>query len=385
MLRYLRTTTLSVTLLSTGLSLAGSPYSANRPQSADTPVASSVAGVVPVKAEKVEEQVVIVRETGKPDRHCVLVSMKTLADGTKTYQVKATDNGETLMIDQKGAVTHADTGPPIKSAEELILVEGLEPPAPPMKTTPAPIVVESTSPELTLPRLKDRPVDPLLHPPSVDTLKTPATSKPKSDSPRTPRKGFMQSLFGLHLDVDGDSVCGICETAAPASMQVLEPPPPESKKAPGVATIEPPGRSVVADPVGMRPEMLLPSGVPQRLDPVAINASAMEQVDRNDPDWKKLAELKQMLVNGLRPTQRMTAAEEMVAIAPGRLQEVRSLLMTAAQEDPAGCVRAAAVHCLTKLRTRDQAFSQFLDVAQEDEDAEVRAVVAYALQKLPKK
>jgi len=383
MKRFIRTTTLSATLLGMGLapswSLAGSPYSANRQATAEPAGGTSGAAVRAEKpVPKVEEQVVIIRESGKPDRHCVLVTLKTMADGSRTYVVKANDTGELLTIDQKGNV-EPDQGPPIKSADELKLVESFDPPKQPKPSAEAPIAspaasvaVESVSPESNLPRLKERAVDPLLNPPSIDSIRTPVSSKPKHVEPKPPRKGFIQSFFSMDLQSGCDSTCGVCESVVTAPVpliaQTAEPLPVK-----GMAMIEPPGRSIVADPA---PAMIA--------EPLMVTAG-MNLADKGDPDWKKLAELRETLVHGLRPTQRMAAAEDMIAIAPGRLQEVRAALMTAAQEDPAGCVRAACVHCLSKLRTRDQAYINLLDVAQEDEDAEVRDVVAYAMQKVAKK
>jgi hypothetical protein len=106
---------------------------------------------------------------------------------------------------------------------------------------------------------------------------------------------------------------------------------------------------------------------------------------RLDDEQGQFLELKQMLVTAVTPSQRIAAAEAMLMLAPGRLEELRSVLLTAAQDDPAGCVRATCVHCLSKLRTRDQAFQSLLNAAQEDEDGEVREEATLALQKLARK
>lgn len=410
MIRFIRKGTLTAALLGFGFvpaSFAGSPYAVNRPNTVETPAK--------------DEQVVIVREPGKPDRHCVLVAVKENPDGSKTYQVKASDNGEIISINQR--LPEPEKSPVIGSLSVVKPVEAVAPVEIPKPIDAKPVgiepidapavidpkvavpeialpVIEPIAPEMKLPRLKDRPVDPLLNPPTVEMIKVPNMTRPKAiptNGEKKPRKGLLEAIFGRN-PFDPEETCGVCNTVCPPASQqapeivaskpipepVLTPPPAPEPVVPakGIARIEPVGRSTIDDVATVAAVPPQPPVTRPLADPLPITVPAHNSGTRQlDPESKRFEELKKELVTALRPSQRMAAAEDLIVLAPGRLEEVRAALMTAAQEDAAGCVRAACVHCLAKLRTRDQAYLSLLDSAQEDEDAEVRQVAAYALQK----
>jgi hypothetical protein len=169
--------------------------------------------------------------------------------------------------------------------------------------------------------------------------------------------------------------------SAPAALRIrVEVPParlavePPMRTTPAPIALTAPGHSFVGD---AKPSVIATA---RPMPPVAQPpAPPME------PELLKLQELKRTLETAILPSQRIAAAEALVYAAPGHVEDVRSILMSAAQDDPAGCVRATCVHSLAKLRTRGQAFVDLLDAAQDDTDSEVREEAAFAMQKVSKK
>src|SRR5262249_24282616 len=62
--------------------------------------ASSIPGTT--KKEEVAERMVTIQESGKPSHRCKGVKSWRPADGTKAYQVRAMDTGETMTIVENG-------------------------------------------------------------------------------------------------------------------------------------------------------------------------------------------------------------------------------------------------------------------------------------------
>jgi hypothetical protein len=273
------------------------------------------------------DQLIILKEAGKRDRRCVVISIKPSSDGVTTYQVQALDTGETLTV-----LEHTPTATKFDHSEG-----------------------------------------------NIATMPKPAISKAEKSRPQSP--GLLDRIFGRSTPP-----CSVCEQQPQRSSACNSGQTRSSAGMTTVATREPPIERVPADPapIGFVPPM--PTTASQA--PSSANEPASLPLDQApvDParqaiayEQNRTAELKDALKNAERPSHRITAAEELASGARGASDDVRAALMLAAQDDPASCVRAACIRVLSHRGVRDQAFMTVLVSAQHDKDPAVRDEAGYAM------
>lgn len=255
-------------------------------------------------------EVIVVKEQGKPDRKCAVVSRTPRADGTVSLQVKAMDNGEVMTIIEP-KTTGMVTLPPTKLA--------------------APEAVKATKPSPTT-------VTKTTEPPKI-SRPTPVKSEtiPSAMNPPSKAKEAVKPI----------------DASATMNMVPVEMPR-------GTATVSEPV------PVGIEPARL-PLNRSAAPVPVA-NPSQVAMVQQAG----QLAQLKEMLKDAVQPAHREMAAEGLCATAQGTSREVRQLLLTAVQQDPAATVRATCLRCLAKQNVADDVLQTAMTAAQKDQDARVR-------------
>ena len=337
MIRYLRNGALAFALMGAGFLPASA--SAASPTSPTMPNA-------PAKEEYKPDQIIVMKESGKPERRCKIVSANKSPDGTMTYQVKALDNGEMMTIHDRVPATTAKPAP--------------SNPAPPR---PSGVVNKS---EADLPRAKPRTSDPLLNPP----LPTPGKAPVVAAKPEPEKSRFR--LFGKSE-----------KQPAPAKQAVAS-----SSYGTAKATPEPPMARVPNEPlpIGFGPQ--LPMTVPMPRSTANEPASVALYQAPPDParvaltlEKERIEEWKDNLKTALRPSERMAAAEALCA--PTRITDAdtRAAVMLAAQDDPAGVVRAACIRGMSRSGLRDQAYMTLLVACQSDRDKSVREEAIFALQK----
>ena len=381
-------------------------------------------------------QIILVKETGKPDRRGLIVSSKKLPDGSLAYQIKALDNGEMLTIYDRSQRVDAKTAPAAQPVASKPV------PKTDVKSTAILPKTQPAAADDNLPRSQVRGSDPLLNPTIIDP-KAPV-KKPETSQANRPavvdstRPGFFKSLFGKsEPQPTPASTCATCKTPQPATATacttcktpaVVAKTTPTKTQPTLVAAVPATTKQVqpvaaskltmpaVETPVARGPTDPVPifyAGQQARgpSDPVSIPLSygpslPAPQVRTNpmepamlpiyqapiDPVRQAVAyqqsrtvELKDALKNAERPSHRITAAEELSAGVRGQTPEVRVALMLAAQDDPAGMVRAACIRSLSHQGVRDEAFMSVLVAAQNDKDASVRDEAAVALQKAMRK
>ncbi len=447
MIRFVRKGTFAGLLVGMGLSpsslVAQSPYAANRTQEAATK-----------KVAEKEEQIVVVREHGKAERKCVLLSIKPQPNGLTHYVVKACDNGEIFTIQNDGPVTNkgkartqparaddpvvvqaqaeTESGPAILSPDEFPAKPELIAPAKkieertPEEMPGLPLPTSKALPELpieieqlplkrpmTLPDTTSiiipGPLAPATNPKSANEIKnsteilviepqmpepsttveeipskqadagasiivadeTPATPVRARGWVKRPRVSIFQRLFHKSpSEVD-------CQPCLPV---------PGQKAEMIVAAPEKPGRATLDATPGQATLDLTPVASKPLVEPMP-EARAMLNDARPMLSFeaKKLLEVKETLKSALLPSDRMAAAEEILASAGFNVAEVRAVLMQAAQDDPADCVRASCIRSLSKLNTRDRAYVDFLAKLQDADDVGLREEAIFALQKATRK
>ncbi|MCE9529841.1 MAG: hypothetical protein K8T89_01670, partial [Planctomycetes bacterium] len=168
----------------------------------------------------------------------------------------------------------------------------------------------------------------------------------------------------------GKAVVGTNEPEMPAgkaSVGSNEPATGEPKRMPQVASV---------DPMTMRPVLNDPLSLPtsRNMPGAGYPTVAIEK--------QRMLEMMETLKHALRPSERMTAAEDLAKGPFSRGADVHDALLLAAQEDPAGIVRATCIRCLSKLGVRDHKFMTLLAESQEDENPDIRDEAKYAMQKV---
>lgn len=398
MIRSIRNRALAAILLSAGIGQAWaetpSPYGANQPRPVTSPILpddAPISGPPPVvlppvtpttpaamqplsppppvvlppvtlpppaalKPEtvvKTEIKIIMVREPGRPDRKCLLTDQKKLPNGSTVYVLKALDNGEIMTIshDPKGETQRTDDQKSASAPSDLV------PPTPGK--------------------------------PMMPTAQPAQTAKPESEK----KPGFMKRLFSKE-PVDSKPKPPVA--AMPPSNPVLLPAlpiAPERPMAPVVATAQAldvkvpesnnPGVAKVDLRTSLTPVAVKSTEPPLTIDPSSVSQASVGPMPRSlDPQAMKVKGLMESLKNGELPSLRMIAAEDLLHNVPGHMEAIRGALLTAAEEDEAGCVRAACIRCLSKLGTRDESFRTLLESAQDDSDEDVREEAEYAIKKL---
>lgn len=388
------------------------------PEQSKVPLASFPAAPVQPASDGnyKENQIINLRGAGKSDRLCTIVSVRKEPHGLVTYQVKALDNGDMLTIRNR---------PPVEPAQRATVQPPAEPKPGEMNSNAkrAANLTPDTTDKLgaDLPRAKERwndPLDPLspstaenakpsrvpsvmakasvAQPVTAAKVSTPMLEVPDAESATTSPATVpvKPSRFSL------PRVLGKSPAAMPAPCATCTDPAAAPQQVAGraiVSTVEPPtGYGQPASvarhpmdpvPIGYGPQT--PLGVPMMREPMPLplNQAPFAEPAKltADHELKRFAEMRDALLTLERPSQRIAVAEELAFGPRGATPDVRAALMLAAQDDPAGCVRAACIRCLSKQDVRDRAFMSLIVAAQHDKDADVREESAFALQKAMRK
>ncbi len=383
MIRYLRNGALAAALLGAAFS---SP--------------SAAAAAVPARMEYKRDQVILMKEQGKPDRRCVIISAKKQSDGSITYQVKALDNGDIITIHDR---------PPSSAKKQT-----------PTNTTPAanatngvkrpPDITNITSKaEANLPRAKPRSNDPLLNPGSNEPLLNPP-AKPRSNEPLpgpvtptayqppevspnpAPQPEREKPRFRLFGRTEKPPTPNAARTIPGTAHSTEEPPLAQVQQEPLPITNGPrlPMTVPVSRPDANEPAPLarsnqqasLPRPAASEPAPMALYQAPLDLARQTaDMEKDRFEDLRDALKYALRPSERMAAAEALCA--PTRITdpENRAAVMLSAQDDPAGVVRAACIRGMSRSGVRDQAFIALLVACQKDHDPSVRVEANLAIQK----
>lgn len=384
MIRYLQKGVVAFTML-------GASFSSTSALVASPPVSPT-----PAKDEYKPEQMILMKEPGKPDRRCVVVSAKKQPDGSHTYQVKALDNGEVMTIHDRvpetlGAVQSTEIKKPATNPHAM---DGIK----------LPVDVTSRM-EADLPRARPRTDDPLLNPKvpgtstapvvsakpiakSVSTVtnKSASPSASKADSPSTLEK-MRASMFGKS-EKPSPVPCATCPPKQVPSAIAMPGVPATVAKSPQEPLIA--NMPVEPTPItyGPRLPMTVPMVRPMvnEPSPVALYQAPPDPAKQAvTMERERIEELKESLQTALRPSQRMAAAEELCA--PSRITDldVRAAVMLAAQDDPAGVVRATCIRGMSRVGLRDQAYIALLMACQNDRDKVVREEATFAIEKAAKR
>jgi len=353
-------------------------------------------------------QMIMLKEAGKPDRRCVIVSVSKTADGGNSYRVKATDNGEIMTVldrmppgaSPKSAATAtvaSNGSDPSKSSKHVSQNQTSVPPSAGCSVCNKAQTSAGTAPPATATVSATKPQDDTAGPAlTPGGAVTPAT-------PPKPQRTFFDRLFGRNKP-SSTQECTTCKKpqSLPPVVSVTPDTSPFEPKASAVVTAQPmlppvsagmgPAMSrTPAEPlaVGFGPTLplmpgqmpLMPGLAPRALYPEMedpIQQAAAFERHRSD-------ELKDELKNAELPSRRIMAAEALAAGNRGRTADARAALMLSAQDDPAGCVRASCIRCLSQQGLRDQAFMTLLVSAQSDKDAMVREEAEYAMKRATKR
>jgi HEAT repeats len=362
----------------------------------DSPTVESKPAVSAAQAAKADV-IVIVKDAGKPDRRCLVITEQKQLNGSTTYKVKALDNGDVLFINQRAQEAKQDDSLemlPAPTVEESVSQAGpaIIPPADFSKVPVAPRLAlehEPESPTAAAPKAEViiEPIQPeLVVPPVAKKPERPSLWKRLFGKPDTASSRQTNSIPGDPKTI-GRVAPVVPPDAATPGRGTIDP---QTDSMPGKATVDAtPGRATIDGAPGRATVNLTAAAdgaqvasCPRNQDPVSIGSAQMRA---EDPEAARLRKIKELLKSDMLPSHRMTAAEEILQCVPGRIGEVRAALLKSAQEDPAACVRAACIHSLSKLNTRDEDFASLLDASIEDDSDDVRNEANFALEKLKRK
>jgi hypothetical protein len=383
-----------------------------------------------------EEQTIVVSEPGEPSRTCVILATDRQPDGTVLHKVKALDNGEVFTI---------PVSPEPTETPEPVRKRAVAPPISAWKvagatsdsgwkqaptTTPAPMPVAASSPYGASTGVKSLPVErPLQASVSPYGTSAGATHAQSMPMPKFVPTQASSSPYGTAAGADRqDQERGTTHTqstptpygaVAPAAPRIASKSP--SVLPPAIALTPGGGPAVLPPlpvhstapaplpmpvgparmPVGPSPSnvvepqiLVMPSG-PVKLPEFGAPSGPAKMPEFHTPPepvrqtfslgQAQLEEMKDNLRRALRPSHRMKAAEELATGPHGRTAEARAELLRAAKEDPAGCVRATCIECLSQLGKPDAAFMILLDGAKSDPDEAVREEAELALKRAMRK
>jgi hypothetical protein len=374
----------------------------------------------PFDAAKQKNRVVQIKEAGKPDRQCIVTSEDKLRDGSVRIRLVAIDNGEVITINLPGDSST------VAPAEKMPL--GQLPPSsislPPLPVPAVPSVETFPLPQSSLPAASGAPIgEPLV----VDQAPTAAVVKPERPSlwrkvrstpdakpavvgdggidqsapavAATEQPSLWKRLFGDRPAKPRRDTTVVQSTTVQVGIPTLDPTPgfasvnpmhnPAADSTPGYSTVNstpghvdaaPRESSLQAPTVANKPP--IPT---MGEEPLPIATGGGRSGGRLNPEASRLQAVEYTLSAAELPAQRMAAAEEILLCVPGRVDEVRTALFRAAQDDQAPCVRAACIRALSKLNTRDATFTSLLGAALDDPNPDIRDEAAYALQKINQK
>jgi hypothetical protein len=421
MIRSIRKGALTATLLGMGFStsslaqsLAQSPYGANRPTDNS---AKKEAGTTPESGPMIPQP----EETKRGDSLEVLPFPKaeeTVSQIAPAIIPPAEFSKVPVRVSPLDKVQVPDSSP-IPSVPATRLDKVQEPDSSSIPIVPAARLDKVQEPDSSpIPSVPAARLDKVQEPDSPPIQSAPAAPKAQvivepvqnnlvapPVSTKTERPSLWKRLFGKP---DAPSSCQTnCVPCDPKAVNRVAPVVPPDATTAGRRTIESrsdstPGRAAVDSTPGRATVDGAPgratidlsaaadrtqlANLPRNQDPLSIaNGISSAQQRTQDPEAVRLQKIKELLKTDMLPSHRMAAADEILQCVPGRIGEVRAALLKSAQEDPAACVRAACIHALSKLNTRDDDFSSLLDASLEDESADVRDEANFALEKLKRK
>jgi hypothetical protein len=286
------------------------------------------------------DQHIMIKLGDKPERRCVVVSVKAQPDGLVEYQLKAIDNGETLTVfDRPGTVL----------AKPLPTVD---PNAPkPQSSQSDPLLASSIR----------RPSTGFERPTSAQLAASPFLTQPRTTAPSATEplpSGIKKTVVVYREPRTKQELVAQQPVELPPST-IASQPKPTPDPVPVQQARTPLVNTTMSDPVSMG--FVIP----------VSNASTTpktKQYERED----RIVMLGERLRNELKPSARELAAEALAEGAGADSAAVRSQLLTAAANDPAATVRATCVRCLVKIGVRDQALAALILTAKQDPDARVR-------------
>jgi hypothetical protein len=283
------------------------------------------------------EQEIVLKEQGKPDRKCLIISTKIEKGGVMRQKVKALDNGEILTLDVR-----PPQGQPVLALPPTVAVIPANPPAPAKLTANA---AEAAQP------LPPKPVS----------------------------KSLWTRLFGPSTP----SSCAPCQKGNPVPL--IKPQPTTVK--PNVTSTAPPPLAepmrvagLVPLPAPIAAPAIIPEPVVAELEPNKLTETIRPlgplpkygAIQQDNDDDRKIAHFKIALKGALRPSEREMAAEGLMESYQGKSPEIRTLLQLAAKEDPAATVRLTCLRCLYRQGINDEALIAALGTAKHDRDPRVR-------------
>ncbi|WP_020468339.1 HEAT repeat domain-containing protein [Zavarzinella formosa] len=347
--------------LATALAFAGIAFQSR----ADAPVAYK------------PDQHIIVRIGTKGDRRCVIIAAKPQADGTIEYRMKAIDNGEVLTIyDRPGSgatrplPAESASQPKPSVSSDPLLASSLRQPTGAKNADPAKsddVSKPGDTALATAPTKRDGPLHRLqeLIPIGSKNQERPApgvqtpvivTRANPIRQPQPVPTDMMKSASNIGtamIDGTGGMPGKTISTASSGTAMVVGEP------APLNMVRRPAALPAVAEPVSLG--FVIP-----------VNNSQTTPKARNYEREERIVSLGDKLKNALQPSARENAAELLTEGVGADSAAVRSLLLTAAANDPSANVRATCVRCLVKIGVRDTPFLALLATGKQDPDVRVR-------------
>lgn len=388
-------------------------------------------------------QVVLIKENGKPDRRCLILSISPRPGGILMYQVRALDNGEIMSIIDRASTkkSQADaattTSKPTRTPMTNIPkpeMPALFPPIPntqvkqnsasPFLLNPTPI--NSGRDRIPATNEANRSVQPPLAPPQpcpvctapqpVHTTSVPspsiasrsapiqhspgkASNSPNSvaAAPTQPQPAKPSFFARMKTRIFGTSqtACSTCTNGrnrAVANRPQRGPDNTQNLANNGPQDQEPP---MYREPLPLGFETPFQASIPgvARINPPGARTEHhITQQTPPDPalqarinDQMQVKELRESLTNALEPSVRVLAAEKLCLQGRIHQPEIQAALMQTAQDDPSALVRSECIRFMSRAGLRDQAFLTILIAAQNDTAVSVREEAGFALQKATNK
>lgn len=317
--------------------------------------------------------VVMVQEEGKPARKCTLLASTKQPDGSMVHTVRALDNGELINV--------RDDKPEATAAAAKAVAEIAAAPKPAGTSVKKMIEERKTVADTKVAAKGMAPAtaiesDPLLRGPAdmpkfkeeaiVSNVNAAAASPSKTTvvSEQAPARGLFNRTKQEPAKVPSTMTAKSVVVETPS--KVFVPALPTTVGKPATASIGEPMR--MPAPVAAPAIPVMPVYVPA---PQAVPVSVPRELH-----------LRNTLKDSLQPSEREMAAMELTGCPEAKGPAVRSALLTAAKEDPAGTVRAACLKCLAKVAPGDGIAAAA--AAKEDPDARVRNEAVEILEKAKK-
>jgi HEAT repeats len=329
------------------------------------------------------DQFLVVKQFGKADRRCVVLSATPKPDGLVEYRLKAVDNGDLLTITDKPGVVPPP--PPVTIVPPTVLRAGATEP-----TAPATALAVPTKKADPGPPTRHGEADPLLTtvPPKIPAHLRPQVNVRPSEMPEekpavampVPKKTLPVPPVTTRpaTPAPAPSASGSAPNRnIPVSLRPSIDPVPMTI-APPLPNPQATTRAIAEPvPVARMPRPPLPAATQSYAEPRPVGfVIPLEATKANDKSYgqeRRVVEYGAVLRDSISPADREIAAMELTNGAGAASVEVRSMLLSAAAGDPAPTVRAACVRCLTKIGVKDRAYAALIAAAKQDPDARVRA------------